>query len=157
MRLTSFTDYCLRVLIFVAAHPQEKTTIAEVARSYAISEHHLTKVVHFLGKAGFLANVRGRGGGLCLARPPRRISVADVVRKAEGAAVPAACFDEAAETCAISRICRLRGVLGEAVRAFHTVLEQYTLEDLVANRQRLKLVLLPPSPRKPAKDTDARH
>ena len=157
MRLTSFTDYCLRVLIFVAVHPEGRTTIAEVARSYGISKHHLTKVVHLLGKAGFLDNARGRGGGLCLARPARQIGVADVIREAEGAAVPAACFDEAAETCAISRVCRLHGVLDEAVRAFYAVLEAYTLEDLVANRQRLRLVLMPPSPRKLAKGTDATH
>lgn len=151
MRLTSFTDYSLRVLMFVAAHPAGRTTIAEVARSYDISEHHLTKVVHFLAKAGFLVTVRGRGGGLCLARPARRIGVAAVVREAEGAAIPAACFDSAAEPCAIARVCRLRGVLDEAVQAFYTTLEQYTLADLVANHQRLRLILAPPSRGKLAK------
>ena len=64
MRLTSYTDYCLRVLIYVAAHPEGRGTIAEIAQSYGISENHLVKVVHFLGKVGFLLNVRGRGGGL---------------------------------------------------------------------------------------------
>jgi len=143
MRLTSFTDYSLRVLIYVAAHANARTTISEVATTYGISEHHLTKVVHFLGKSGFLRNVRGHGGGLELARPPARIGVGDVVRKAEGAAVPAACFEEGAALCTISKVCRLRGVLDEAVQAFYAVLDRYTLADLVRNEGMLRRVLVP--------------
>lgn len=141
MRLTSFTDYCLRVLICVAAKPNTRTTIAEVANTYGISEHHLTKVVHFLGKAGFLQNVRGRGGGLELARDASRINIGDVVREAEGAAVPAACFEPDVPICTISKVCRLRGVLEEAVRAFDAVLNTYTLADLVQNDHSLRRVL----------------
>src|SRR5512132_737536 len=137
MRLTSFTDYSLRVLIYVAAQPEGRATIAEVARTYDISENHLTKVVHFLGKAGFLANVRGRGGGLELARPASAINIGAVVRETEGNAIPAECFEEGSAICAISDVCRLRGVLDEAVRAFYGVLDRYTLQDLVRNRQTL--------------------
>lgn len=149
MRLTSYTDYCLRVLIFVAARPDQRATIAEIARSYAISENHLVKVVHFLGKAGFLENVRGRGGGLQLAEAASRINVGTVVRSAEGPALPAACFDPAAPKCSIAPACRLRGVLGDAVEAFYAVLDRYTIADLVADRAQLRAILLPvPPPRR---------
>jgi Rrf2 family nitric oxide-sensitive transcriptional repressor len=143
MRLTSFTDYALRVLIYVAAHPEARTTIADTARAFAISEHHLTKVVHLLGKEGFLTNVRGRGGGFVLARPPERINVGDVVRATE-ASVPAECFDRATNTCSIAPVCRLRGVLAEAVEAFHKTLDHYTLADLIRNRPQLAKVMFEP-------------
>lgn len=143
MRLTAFTDYSLRVLIYVAAEPQGRATIGSIARTYGISEHHLTKVVHFLGKAGFLTNVRGRGGGLELARDPSAITVGAVVRETEGPAVPAACFDQGSALCSIASACRLRGVLDEAVGAFYEVLDRYTLADLVRNRRALTKVLFP--------------
>ena len=141
MRLTTFTDYSLRVLIFLAARPGRRATIAEISAAYEISENHLTKVVHFLGKAGWLTNVRGKGGGLELAMAPEAIGLGDVVRHAEGTDVPAECFEEEGGHCAITRICRLRGVFGEALGAFHAVLDKYTLADLVGNRQRLAQVL----------------
>jgi len=151
MRLTSYTDYCLRVLIYLAAHPEGRATIAEIAQSYGISENHLVKVVHFLGKAGFLTNVRGRGGGLTLARPATKINIGAVVRAAEGPAVPAACFDRAAPRCSIAPACRLRGILGEAVDAFYGVLDGYTLADLVGSgegQRRLRVLLRTPAPRR---------
>ncbi|MDP2448093.1 MAG: Rrf2 family transcriptional regulator [Polaromonas sp.] len=141
MKLTTFTDYSLRVLIYLAAQPQKRATIAEIATSFAISDNHLTKVVHLLGKNGWLANVRGKGGGLELAMPPELVGVGAVVRQTEGAAVVAECFSDEGNHCAITRICRLRGVLGEAVEAFYTVLDRYTLADLVQNRQSLAKVL----------------
>jgi Rrf2 family nitric oxide-sensitive transcriptional repressor len=143
MRLKSYTDYCLRVLIFVAARPDQRATIAEIARSYGISENHLVKVVHFLGKAGFLENVRGRGGGLQLALAASKINVGTVVRSAEGPALPAACFDSSAPKCSIAPACRLRGVLRDAVEAFYAVLDRYTRADLVADRAQLRAILLP--------------
>ncbi|MDO9115547.1 MAG: Rrf2 family transcriptional regulator [Polaromonas sp.] len=141
MKLTAFTDYSLRVLIYLAAQPQKRATIAEIAASFDVSENHLTKVVHLLGKNGWLANVRGKGGGLELAMPPELVGVGAVVRQTEGAAVVAECFSDEGNHCAITRICRLRGVLGEAVEAFYTVLDRYTLADLVQNRQSLAKVL----------------
>lgn len=142
MRLTTFTDYSLRVLIYLAAEPGRRATIAEVAESFGVKENHLTKVVHFLGKAGLLANVRGKGGGLGLARPASEIVIGRVVRETEGAAVPAECFAEDHGHCRITRMCRLRGVLRDAVEAFYAVLDGYTLEDLVHNRQQLAKVLI---------------
>jgi len=141
MKLTAFTEYSLRVLIYLAAQPQQRATIAEVAGAFEISENHLTKVVHFLGKGGWLANVRGKGGGLELAMPPELVGVGNVVRETEGAALPAECFGDDGGHCSIADICRLRGVLGEAIGAFYSVLDRYTLADLVHNRQSLAKVL----------------
>lgn len=141
MRLTSFTDYSLRVLIYLAAQPERRATIAEVASTFQVSENHLTKVVHFLGKAGLIATVRGKGGGLELAHLPAQINIGAVVRRAEGPDMPAECFDRERNTCSIAPVCRLKGVLREAMEAFHAVLDQYTLEDLVHNRQALAQVL----------------
>ena len=141
MKLTAFTDYSLRVLIYLAAEPDRRATIAEIATSFAVSEHHLTKVVHFLGIKGWLANVRGKGGGLALGQLPELVAVGRVVRETEGQSVIAECFDEAANQCSIAPVCRLRGVLGEAVDAFYTVLDRYTLADLVSNRKQLRAIL----------------
>ncbi len=151
MKLTSFTDYSLRVLIYLAAEPERRATIAEVTQAFGVSENHLTKVVHFLGKQGWLANVRGKGGGMGLARPAQEVVIGAVVRATEGAALPAECFGEQPDNCCIARICRLRGVLGEATDAFYAVLDRYTLADLVHNRavlaRRLGIIPLLPARR----------
>jgi Rrf2 family nitric oxide-sensitive transcriptional repressor len=141
MKLTHFTDYSLRVLIFLATEPNRRATVAEVAEAFGISAHHLTKVVHFLGKEGWLTNVRGKGGGMQLALPPQHIVVGRVVRAAEGTDLPAECFGDDPDHCPIARICRLRGVFKEAVDAFYAVLDRYTLADLVNNRAALGRVL----------------
>jgi Rrf2 family nitric oxide-sensitive transcriptional repressor len=142
MKLTSFTDYSLRVLIYLAAQPDRRATIAEIARAFRISESHLTKVVHFLGKERLLANTRGKGGGLGLGRPPAQIQLGKVVRRTEGGDLPAECFDSDHNECSISRICTLRFALRGAVEAFYAELDKYTLEDLVHNRTALTKVLL---------------
>lgn len=144
MRLTTFTDYSLRMLSYLGAMHEERATIAEVAGAFGISENHLVKVAHFLGKAGLLANARGRNGGLQLARPAGQINIGEVVRMTEQGDVPAECFDPDANTCSITANCRLRGVLKEAVRAFYAVLDEYTLEDLVRNRAALSKILFMP-------------
>ena len=141
MKLTTFTDYSLRVLIFVATAPEGRTTIAEIAQAYGISENHLVKVVHLLGREGLLLNTRGRGGGLALARPAREVNVGAVVRMAEGGDFPAECFHEDGGTCVIAPVCRLAGVLDDAMKAFYRVLDGYTLADLVENRRRLSAIL----------------
>jgi Rrf2 family transcriptional regulator, nitric oxide-sensitive transcriptional repressor len=140
MKLTAFTDYSLRVLIYLAAQPKRRATIAAIAESFEVSENHLTKVVHFLGKAGWLANVRGKGGGLELAMPPELIGIGQVVRETEGGAV-AECFASGGGNCCIAGICGLSGVLDEAVKAFYGALDRYTLADLVQNRQELARVM----------------
>ncbi|KWT96806.1 MULTISPECIES: Rrf2 family transcriptional regulator [unclassified Variovorax] len=140
MKLTAFTDYSLRVLIYLATQPDRRATIAEIASSFGVSEHHLTKVVHFLGKQGWLANVRGKGGGLSLAKVPDAIDIGDVVRHTEAGTI-VECFGEGGGECRIAGVCCLRGVLDEAVAAFHAVLHRYTLADLVRNREALSAVL----------------
>jgi Rrf2 family nitric oxide-sensitive transcriptional repressor len=142
MKLTAFTDYSLRVLIYLAADTTRRATIAEIAAAYGISEHHLVKVVHFLGKCGWIETVRGKGGGILLAMPPGQVNVGRVVRDTEGAAQPAECFSEDGGRCVITNACRLKNVLGEAVRAFYAVLDRYTLEDIAHNRAALGKVLL---------------
>lgn len=141
MRLNTFTDYSLRVLIYLAAEPERRATIAEIANAFDVNQNHLTKVVHFLGQRGWIHTVRGKGGGLSLGVAPARIGVGEVVRQAEGTDLPAECFAPGADTCTISRVCRLRGVLREATGAFHTVLDGYTLADLVHNRAALSGLL----------------
>ena len=140
MKLTTFTDYSLRVLIYVAAAPEGRATIAEIAQSFDISENHLVKVVHLLGREGILLNTRGRGGGLALARPAKEINVGAIVRLAEGGDYPAECFREESN-CSIAPVCRLAGVLDEALKAFYRVLDAHTLADLVSNRERLVSIL----------------
>jgi Rrf2 family transcriptional regulator, nitric oxide-sensitive transcriptional repressor len=150
MKLTAFTDYSLRVLIYLAAQPAERATIAQIAAAFRVSEHHLVKVVHFLGKQGWLANVRGKGGGLELGEAPDKIVIGQVVRATEGDDVVAECFGETSD-CQIAPNCRLRGVLHEAVNAFHSVLDRYTLQDLVNNRQQLARMLFLDSATAPRK------
>jgi Rrf2 family transcriptional regulator, nitric oxide-sensitive transcriptional repressor len=130
MRLTTFTDYSLRVLLYVAAAPGGRATIAEIARAHAISENHLVKVVHFLGKQGLLVNTRGRGGGLRLARAPQSINVGAVVRLAEADARVAECFDRGTNTCLLAGGCSLQRVLREALGSFYATLDRYSLDDL---------------------------
>ena len=130
MRLTTFSDYSLRVLMYLAAAPEGKATIAEIASGFGISEHHLVKVVQRLGAEGLLINTRGRGGGVRLARPPDEINLGRVVRMTEGGDRPAECFDRSTNTCLLAGRCRLEGALREAVATFYESLERRTLADL---------------------------
>jgi Rrf2 family transcriptional regulator, nitric oxide-sensitive transcriptional repressor len=141
MKLTTFTDYSMRVLIYLATQPGRRATIGEIAAAYDISENHLVKVVHFLGKQGWLANVRGKGGGLQLALPPEGIRVGDVIRTAEGQDAMAECLGQTRGNCCIAPTCQLRGVISDAVAAFYSVLDRYTLADLVGKREQLVQIL----------------
>jgi Rrf2 family transcriptional regulator, nitric oxide-sensitive transcriptional repressor len=148
VKLTTFTDYSLRVLMYLAIQPGQRTTIAQVASAFGISENHLVKVVHFLGRQGWLKNVRGKGGGLELAVPAAAVNLGEVVRQTEGEAIVVECFDANAPGCAIGSCCRLQGIFAEAVDAFKAVLDRHTLADLVTNRVELERILF--HPRRPA-------
>lgn len=142
MRLTMYTDFSLRVLIYLGTkEPDELTTIQEISEAYNISKNHLTKVTFELGKAGFIQTVRGRGGGIRLADLPQNINVGTVVRRMEDDFNLVECFDSATNRCPISPICGLRGVLGKALHAYLTVLDEYTLEDLLFNKEGLREIL----------------
>lgn len=140
MKLTAYTDYTLRTLITLAIQAPRPTTIAEIARTYRISESHLTKVVHQLGLTGDIETVRGKGGGLRLRRPAEQINLGAIVRRTEPDLAVVPCFDSAA-ACAISPACVLQAALHDALAAFLTVLDRYTLADLVAPRRRLAALL----------------
>lgn len=141
MRLTAFTDYSLRVLMYLATRPQEQATISAIANAFDIKENHLTKVVHFLGKEGWITTTRGNGGGLRLAREASDIVVGEVVLSTEGAAQPAECFAVEGGNCRISPVCKLAVALQEAVDAFYLVLDSYTLEEVVSNRDQIVKLL----------------
>jgi Rrf2 family transcriptional regulator, nitric oxide-sensitive transcriptional repressor len=128
MRLTAFSDYSLRTLICLAVRGQ--STIAEISRLYGISEAHLNKVVHQLGIAGDIETIRGRGGGIRLARPPKAINVGAVVRRTEDLAL-VTCLEGGA--CLISPACVLQTALKEALAAFLAVLDRYTIADLASS------------------------
>lgn len=136
LQLTLYTDYALRTLIYLGVHP-EGGTISDVAASYAISRNHLVKVVHNLGRLGYIHTVRGKSGGLSLARPPERIGIGDVVRDMENSFELVECFNARANECPISGACRLERALHEANRAFMRVLDAYTLKDVLANPNEL--------------------
>lgn len=130
MRLKSYTDYALRVLMHLAAKPDRLSSIAEMARTYRISHNHLMKVVHDLRKEGFLDAVRGRTGGIRLARPAAEISVGQVVRHTESGFDLVDCG-----SCVIAPACALTAALHEARNAFMAVLDGYSLADLVEDRK----------------------
>lgn len=142
MRLTMYTDYSLRVLIYLGTKDNDKlTTIQEISDAYHISKNHLMKVTFELGKAGFIETVRGRGGGIRLADRPETINVGAVVRQMEEDFHLVECFNPEGNTCPISPICGLRGVLGKALNAYLAVLDEYTLQDLLFNKEGLRDLL----------------
>lgn len=131
MRLTVHTDYALRLLMMLAATPDEPHTVAGVAARYGISRHHLTKVAQTLVRAGFVRAQRGRGGGLQLARPTTGISLGAVVRATEENFAPVQCFSDCAEPCVLAAACSLKSPLQEAIDAFLGTLDRYTLADML--------------------------
>lgn len=142
MQLTRYTDYGLRVLMFLALRPESLATIEEISDAFGISKGHLMKVVHELGQAGFLETIRGRGGGIRLARPAQAIRVGDVVRRTEGPMNLVECFEPATSRCRIEPACGLRPVLDDALAAFMQTLDRYSVADLVARRRKPLVRLL---------------
>ncbi len=153
MQLTKFSDYSLRVLMFAAAAGDRLVTIEETSRTYGISRAHLMKVVTALTRARHLEGVRGRSGGFRLARPPEEISLGDVLRLTEPDFDMVECFGTGNQ-CAVTGACRLPSVVGEALDAFMSVLDKYTLADVALRPVDFPVVLRqqpePADPTKPA-------
>ena len=144
MRLTTFSDYSLRVLMYLGVHDARLATVGEIAAAYGVSENHLVKVVHYLAQQGYIETLRGKGGGMRLARSPAKINVGEVVRGAEESLTLVECFDKATSGCRIEDACLLKGVLGRAMDAFFVVLDRHTLADLLMPKPRLARILLVP-------------
>lgn len=132
MRLTRYTDYSLRVLIYLATHAEKPCAIADIASAYRISYNHLMKVVNALAHHGFVKSTRGRGGGIKLARPPEKIGIGDVVRKTEDGIELADCG-----SCVIAPACGLTPVLAKGVNAMLAVFDDYTIADFMNKRRQL--------------------
>lgn len=142
VRLTNYTDYSLRMLIYLGSMKEEKlASIQEIANAYQISKNHLMKVTHELGKKGYIDTIRGRNGGLRLAMNPEEINIGKIVRSTEEDFNLVECFDKENNTCIISPACRLKHVLHDALSAYFEVLDGYTLADLIINDQTLRHLL----------------
>lgn len=144
MRLTTFSDYTLRVLMFLAVERDRLATIPEIAAAYSISENHLMKVVHQLARSGVIESVRGKGGGIRLMRDPAEIRLGQIVRTSEGPSAIVECLSDQPEACKIVPACRLAPILVRAFDALYETLDEYSLADLVnkpdqANQLRLLL------------------
>jgi len=137
MKLTLFTDYSMRVLLYLAARPDHRCSISEVAAAYRISQNHLMKVVNDLARSGYIESVRGRGGGIRLGNRPEEINIGALVRHTEGGFDLVDCG-----SCVIAPACSMTGVLKEALCAFLAVLDRYTLADLMENRQDVARLLV---------------
>lgn len=145
MRLTAYSDYSLRLLMYLAVRPERLSTIEEVARAYSISTNHLTKVVHQLGQVGFVETVRGRGGGIRLGKPSEKIDVGEVLRHTEPDMDIVPCFDISNQECPLRRACKLKTALKRARSAFLQVLDEYTVADLTSAPEGLRSSLGLPS------------
>lgn len=132
MRLTDYTDYAFKVLMYLAIHRNRLVTVQEIASAYQISRSQLTKVVHRLGLAGLLDTSRGRGGGIRLGAAPDAIRLGDVARLTEPDFTVVECFNDASNQCRLSPVCVLKHVLGAATTAYLQELDQLTLDDIVA-------------------------
>ena len=139
MRLTIFTDYTLRVPIYLGAHQDDArlSTISDIAGSYGISRNHLMKVVHQLAKLGYIETTRGKGGGMRLARAPEAINIGELVRATEDDLALVECFQSGPPRCPIVHACTLQGVLAQSRNAFFDVLDRYTLADLLHPKAKL--------------------
>lgn len=141
MHLTRFTDYSLRVLLYLAVKGEQRSTITEIAERFEISRNHLMKVVQDLSHHGYITSIRGKHGGLLLRREPESIVLGELIRRTERDLILVECFGDDNE-CLITPACRLKQILAEALDAFMAVLDGYTLEDLLGPRRQPLIQLL---------------
>jgi Rrf2 family nitric oxide-sensitive transcriptional repressor len=140
MQLTSFSDYCLRVLVYAGTRHPVLSSIKEITKAYNINEPHVVKVVHFLSKAGYLETLRGRGGGVRLKKPADQIIIGDLIRLTEANLAIVECLS-AGGHCAITPACAMKPMFKEALDAFLNVLDQYSLAQILAPQQALSNLL----------------
>lgn len=133
MQLTLYTDYSLRVLIYLSLNREKVSTISEISGFYQISRNHLVKVVHNLSQKGYINSTRGKGGGLVLAHAPQEINISKVIQDTEPNFHIVDCFNEETTACSVEPLCKLKGILGSALGEFNKVLSQYTIADMLAN------------------------
>lgn len=143
MRLTLYTDYSLRALIYLRMKDEEaKVNIDEIAGFYSISKNHLTKVVHHMAKLDYVKTVRGRGSGIMLNYNPEALNIGEVVRSTEDNFHMAECFDRGNNRCVLTPVCSLRFVLNDDLKAYLEVLDNYTLKDIIPSDDVLSNVIL---------------
>jgi len=145
MQLTTFSDYSMRVMMYLGLRHGELSTISDIAQAYGISENHLTKVVHHLAQRGYVETLRGKGGGLRLVRDPVTVNIGAMVRESEGNSGLLPCVTTQS-TCCIQGTCSLVGILREAQNALYAVLDKYTLADLLRHETPLARILIVPKP-----------
>lgn len=142
MRLTLYTDYSLRVLLYLGAkNPEELSTIQSISDAYGISKNHLMKVTHELGKMGYVETVRGRGGGIRLALNPEDINIGKLVRQTEEDFYLVECFNPDSIGCVISPVCTLKGALNKALHAYIAVLDEYNLSYFLKSKEEIAALL----------------
>ncbi len=141
MELTRYTDYSLRILLYLALHEDNCVTIDEVASTYDISRHHVAKAVHHLGRMGIIRTERGKGGGMYLAARPEDINIGQLVRRTEPHMNLLECFNVDLNTCPLIHACTLKQVLKQAKLAFLDVLDKYTLADMLGNKKETSIAL----------------
>lgn len=141
MRLTRQANYAVRILMYCAANPNELSKVATIARVYDVSEFFLFKILQPLVEKGYVETVRGRSGGIKMARPASSITLGEVIRTAEEKFIMAECFEDDATTCPLMSSCAFNSALSEALAAFFKVLDSYTIEDLTVNKSRVRELL----------------
>lgn len=137
MRMTLHTDYALRMLIYLATKQGAPCTVSDVAETYGLSRNHLLKVARRLGQLGAVTTLRGRAGGIALARTPEQIGLGTIIRGMEESLALVECMGTGESACILTPACRLKGVVNEALDAYLAVFDRYSLADLVTNRQTL--------------------
>ncbi|OIK07434.1 Rrf2 family transcriptional regulator [Bacillus sp. MUM 13] len=139
MRLTNYSDYSIRVLIYLATNQNHKlVNIKEIAEVYGISKNHLMKIIYNLGKLGYIETIRGRNGGIRLAKSPAEINIGEIIRKTEEDFYLVECFQNHSENCTIAPVCSLKYVFNKALESFLQVLDGYSLEDVTENSPMLR-------------------
>lgn len=133
MQLTQFTDYSLRMLIYLAEHPDRLSTIAEVADWYKLPKQHFVKIAHNLSVLGYIKTMRGKGGGICLNKAPEEINIGKVIRETEPNFHIVECFNSERTSCQITGSCKLKTILHKSMSQFYEVLDKNTLSNIISN------------------------